>query len=66
MSVSPEEKKIATNSVKEEADATTDRKVTTIGLNSTSKESKEDAENYDPSKDSYHPLKNAYWQDKKV
>nr|XP_016930401.1 DNA ligase 1 [Drosophila suzukii] len=43
----------------------TDKKVTTIGLNSTSA-SKEDMENYDPSADSYHPLKNAYWKDKKV
>ncbi|KAH8290432.1 hypothetical protein KR054_002976, partial [Drosophila jambulina] len=66
MSVSPEEKTNAPKSVKEESDATTDRKVTTIGLNSTSKDSKEDVENYDPSTDSYHPLKDAYWKDKKV
>ncbi|KAH8237385.1 hypothetical protein KR038_010808, partial [Drosophila bunnanda] len=66
MSVSPEEKTNALKSVKEELDATTDRKVTTIGLNSTAKDSKEDVENYDPSTDSYHPLKNAYWKDKKV
>ncbi|XP_017070340.2 DNA ligase 1 [Drosophila eugracilis] len=43
----------------------TDKKVTTIGLNSTAT-SKEDMENYDPSADSYHPLKNAYWKGKKV
>ncbi|KAH8308908.1 hypothetical protein KR059_003198, partial [Drosophila kikkawai] len=67
MSLSPEDKtKNAPKSVKEETVATTDRKVTTIGLNSTAKDSKVDVENYDPSTDSYHPLKHAYWQDKKV
>ncbi|EDX08454.1 GD11806 [Drosophila simulans] len=69
MSVDSEEKTSPVKNVKKEpkdtVDKTTDKKVTTIGLNSTSA-SKEDAENYDPSADSYHPLKNAYWKDKKV
>lgn len=69
MSVDSEEKTSPVKNVKKEPkevdDKTTDKKVTTIGLNSTAA-TKEDVENYDPSADSYHPLKNAYWKDKKV
>jgi len=69
MSVDSGEKDSPIKDVKRETkdseDKSTDKKVTTIGLNSTSA-SKEDMENYDPSADSYHPLKNAYWKDKKV
>jgi len=69
MSVDSGEKDSPLKDVKRETkdseDKSTDKKVTTIGLNSTSA-SKEDMENYDPSADSYHPLKNAYWKDKKV
>lgn len=64
-----ENKPAAANDAKNESDTENkeaDRKVTTIGLVSTSKDGKEDAENYDPSKESYHPLKNAYWASKKV
>ncbi|KAH8320630.1 hypothetical protein KR067_006208, partial [Drosophila pandora] len=64
-----ENKPAAANDANNESDTENkeaDRKVTTIGLVSTSKDGKEDAENYDPSKDSYHPLKNAYWASKKV
>ncbi|EDW31518.1 GL11174 [Drosophila persimilis] len=52
--------------IKEEPTSKVERKVTTIGLNSTSKDNKEEVENYDPSNEAYHPLEHAYWKAKAV